>query len=182
METKKSASRKLDLLTAVEQVVELSKGSHLDAEFFKKAARPLKYISDKLELTKEQSVMMSLFIDHSNTRNITIGEFAEHLECSTTKIIRFMNDIDELERLGLVCCSHSKSEISYRVPMETIDAFRKDEKIVFRNYSGLSCYELFGALEEIFQMREDNELTYDLTKQRILELLNRNKHLVFVQS
>ena len=105
METKKSASRKLDLLTAVEQVVELSKGSHLDAEFFKKAARPLKYISDKLELTKEQSVMMSLFIDHSNTRNITIGEFAEHLECSTTKIIRFMNDIDELERLGLVCLS-----------------------------------------------------------------------------
>ena len=49
METKKRTTHKMDLLTAVEQVVELSKGSHLDVELFKKAARPLQYISDKLE-------------------------------------------------------------------------------------------------------------------------------------
>ena len=35
METKKRTTRKLDLLTAVEQIVELSKESHLDEEFFK---------------------------------------------------------------------------------------------------------------------------------------------------
>ena len=181
METKKSTSGKLDLLTAVEQIVELSKGSHLDADFFKKANKPLKYLSEKMELTKEQSVIMALFIDNSNDCNITISDFAKHLECSMTKIIRFMNDIDVLEQRGIICCSRSGHEISYRVPWETINAFRKDEKFVPKSYSGLSCYELFGALEEIFQMREDNELTYDLTKQRILELLNRNKHLVFVQ-
>lgn len=181
METKKSTSGKLDLLTAVEQIVEFSKGSHLDADFFKKANKPLKYLSEKMELTKEQSVIMALFIDNSNDCNITISDFAKHLECSMTKIIRFMNDIDVLEQRGIICCSRSGQEISYRVPWETINAFRKDEKFVPKSYSGLSCYELFGALEEIFQMREDNELTYDLTKQRILELLNRNKHLVFVQ-
>lgn len=181
METKKSTSGKLDLLTAVEQIVELSKGSHLDADFFKKANKPLKYLSEKMELTKEQSVIMALFIDNSNDCNITISDFAKHLECSMTKIIRFMNDIDVLEQRGIICCSRSGQEISYRVPWETINAFRKDEKFVPKSYSGLNCYELFGALEEIFQMREDNELTYDLTKQRILELLNRNKHLVFVQ-
>ena len=49
MDTKKRTTHKMDLLTAVEQVVELSKGSHLDVELFKKAARPLQYISDKLE-------------------------------------------------------------------------------------------------------------------------------------
>lgn len=181
METKKRTAHKMDLLSAVEKVVELSKGSHLDAEFFKKAARPLKFISEKMELTKEQSVIMALFIDNSNDCSITISDFAKHLECSMTKIIRFMNDIDVLEQRGMICCSRSGQEISYRVPWETINAFRKDEKFVPKNYSGLSCYELFGALEEIFQMREDNELTYDLSKQRILDLLNCNKHLVFVQ-
>ena len=49
METKKRTTHKMDLLTAVEKFVELSKGSHLDVELFKKAARPLQYISDKLE-------------------------------------------------------------------------------------------------------------------------------------
>ena len=53
METKKRTTRKLDLLTAVEKVVELSIGSHLDAEFFKKAAKPLKFISEKMELINQ---------------------------------------------------------------------------------------------------------------------------------
>ena len=35
METKKRTTRKLDLLTAAEKVVELSKGSHLNDEFLK---------------------------------------------------------------------------------------------------------------------------------------------------
>ena len=59
METKKRMTRKLDLLTAVEQIVELSKESHLDVEFFKKAARPIKYLAERLELTKEQCVMLA---------------------------------------------------------------------------------------------------------------------------
>ena len=100
METKKKTTPKMDLLSAVEKVVELSKGSHLEAEFFRKAARPIKYIADKLELTKEQSVMMALFIDNSSDTSIRISDFAEKLECSTTRILRFMKDVDELANRG----------------------------------------------------------------------------------
>ena len=181
METKKKSAQKMDLLLAVEKIVELSKGSHLDANFYKKAAKPLNFISEKLDLTKEQSIMIALFIDNSNDRSITISDFAKHLDCSMTRIIRFMNDIDELERRGMISCSRSGREITYRVPMETIDAFRRDEKFVPRKMSGLSIFDLFGMIDEIFQMRDDDELTYELTKQRILNLLENNKHLVFVQ-
>ena len=55
----------MNLLSAVEQVVELSKGSRLNDEFYKKAARPLKHLADNLELSKEQCMMMALFIDNS---------------------------------------------------------------------------------------------------------------------
>ena len=181
METKKKSSKKMDLLSAVEKVVDLSKGSHLDADFYKKAARPLNYISKKLDLTKEQSIMMALFIDNSNDRSITISDFANHLDCSMTRIIRFMNDIEGLEQRGMINCSRSGSQITYRVPMETIDSFRKDEEFVPRKISGLSIYDLFGMFDEIFKMRDDDELTYELTKQRIQTLLESNKHLIFVQ-
>jgi len=181
METKKKTTRKMDSLTAVEQIVELSKGSHLDADFFKKAAKPLKYLSEKMDLTKEQCVLMALFIDNSSDRRITISDFAKHLECSTTTILRFMNDIDVLEQRGMICCNRSGQEISYRVPLETINAFKQDEKFVPQDYSNLSCYGLFGVLEDIFEMRDDDELTYELTKQRIQNLLDCNQHLIFVQ-
>ena len=181
METKKKSAKKMDLLSAVEKIVELSKNSHLDTDFYKKAARPLNYISKKMNLTKEQSIMMALFIDNSSDMSITISDFAKHLDCSMTRIIRFMNDIEGLEQRGMIHCSRSGSKITYRVPMETIDSFRKDEAFVPRKMSGLNIYDLFGMFDEIFQMREDDELTYELTKQRIQDLLENNKHLVFVQ-
>jgi len=181
METKKNSSKKMDLLSAVEQVVDLLKESHLDADFYKKAAKPLKYISEKQNISIGASIMMSLFIDNSSDNSITISDFAKHIDCSMTKIIRFMNDIEVLEQRGMIACSRSGRSISYRVPMETIDAFRRDETFVPRKISGLSIFDLFGMFDEIFEMRDDGELSYDLTKQRILTLLENNNHLIFVQ-
>lgn len=91
METKKSKKKGMDLLTAVEQVVEFSKGSHLNEEFFKKAAKPLKFISKKMELTKEQSVMMSLFIDNSNDSSITVSDFARGRSRRSSTALRPLN-------------------------------------------------------------------------------------------
>ena len=124
METKKRTIRKMNLLSAVEQVVELSKGSQLNDEFYKKAARPLKHLADKLELSKEQCVMMALFIDNSTNSNIRISDFSRYLDCSTTRVIRFLTDVDELVCRGLICSNHSKREITYRVPLEVIEAFK----------------------------------------------------------
>ena len=181
METKKRTTRKMDLLTAVEQVVELSKASHLDAEFFKKATKPLKVISEKMELTKEQSIMVALFIDNSNDSSIRISDFARHLECSTTRVIRLMSGIDELERRGLVCCCRERSGVTYRVPWDVVEAFKRNEKYTPRDYSGLSCAELFSVIEEIMYMRDENELSTETAIMRLQQLLENNKHLIFVQ-
>ena len=181
METKKRNTKKLDLLTAVEQVVELSKGSHLDDDFFKKAAKPLKYISEKLELTKEQSLMMALFIDNSEDTCIHINDFAKHLDCSTTRIIRTMNDIDELAHKGFVLCSRDRHNISYRVPMDVVEAFKHNEKYAPREYYDLTCSKLFGVIGEIMEMRRNNEISTESAVSMLETLINNNKHLVFVQ-
>ena len=134
METKKSKKKGMDLLTAVEQVVEFSKGSHLNEEFFKNAAKPLKFISEKMELTKEQSIMMALFIDNSSDSSITVSDFAKHLDCSMTKIIRLMNDVDGLEQKGLVLCSRDRQSVSYRVPLDVVEAFKHNVKYGLRRW------------------------------------------------
>lgn len=85
METTKKTTTRIDLLTAVEQIVELSKNSHLEPEFFLKAAHPISYLSKKMGLSKNQAVMMALFIDNSNDMNISIRDFANHLDCSTMR-------------------------------------------------------------------------------------------------
>lgn len=96
METKQK--KQMDLLTAIEQIVEKAKDSKLSPEFYRKASRYIKYVSDKLGLTKEQSVMLALFINRSDDSSIRISDLSEDVKCSTIHILRYMNDIDVLER------------------------------------------------------------------------------------
>ena len=178
-----NASRKknLDLLSAVEHIVDKAKDSQLSSEFYRKADRYIRYMSAKLDLTKEQCVMMALFIDNSDDSSITLGDFGQYVGCRTTRLIRYMNDIDVLEKREMVRCCRDRRGISYRVPMEVIESFQHDEKYVPADCSGLTCHQLFGMIEEIFDMRHAEELSYYGMCEKISDLFDSNKQLLFVQ-
>ena len=176
MEAKKV---KKDLLYHMEKVVEELKDSQLSKEFFKKAAPHIRYVSKKLDMTQEQSVLMSLFIDKSDHNPIYISELTEYMKCRTVRIIRYIPDIDELERRGLVRCSRSERRLSYRVPIEVINAFKNNENYIPRNIHDLTCSDLFAELQDIFMERDDCELTYEGTVEKVKYLLECNRHLVF---
>ena len=181
MTAKQSKKQELDLLQAVEKIVELAKDSHLSKDFFRKAGKYIKYLSEALDLTKEQSVMMSLFIDNSEDSSISISDFGTFLGCRTTRIIRFMNDIDVLEKRGLIICCRDRRGRSYRVPMKVIEAFQHNELYKPEDLSGLSCAELFAELEDIFDMRKNDELTEKGVCEKIRELFTNNPNLIFVE-
>ena len=181
MTAKQSKKQELDLLQAVEKIVELAKDSQLSKDFFRKAGKYIKYLSEALDLTKEQSVMMSLFIDNSEDSSISISDFGTFLGCRTTRIIRFMNDIDVLEKRGLIICCRDRRGRSYRVPMKVIEAFQHNELYKPDDLSGLSCAELFAELEDIFDMRKNDELTEKGIGEKIRELFINNPKLIFVE-
>ena len=89
--------RKMDLLMAVEQIVEKAQGSGLSSEFYRKADKYIKYLSERLELTKEQSVMMALFIDNSLRVYITIEDICSVLCCKMAMFIKNENWSDVVE-------------------------------------------------------------------------------------
>ena len=173
--------KNLDLLSAVEHIVDKAKDSQLSSEFYRKADRYIRYMSAKLDLTKEQCVMMALFIDNSDDSSITLGDFGQYVGCRTTRLIRYMNDIDVLEKREMVRCCRDRRGISYRVPMEVIESFQHDEKYVPADCSGLTCHQLFGMIEEIFDMRHAEELSYYGMCEKISDLFDCNKQLLFVQ-
>ena len=173
--------KSLDLLSAVEHIVDKAKDSQLSSEFYRKADRYIRYMSAKLDLTKEQCVMMALFIDNCEDNSITISDLSNYVGCRTTRLIRYINDIDVLEKREMVCCCRGRRGVSYRVPMEVVESFAHDEKYVPADCSGLTCHQLFGMIEEIFGMRHDDELSYDGMCDKIRNLFDSNKQLLFVQ-
>ena len=178
MKTKKTTKQEMTLLTAVEQIVELAQDSKLDSEFFRKAAKPIKYLVEKLELTREQCVMMALFIDNSNVREITLRDLAKQSGCSTTRILKYVNDIKELVNRDMV---RDRGCGSYRVPWYVVEAFTNNEKFEGYKNANINCEEFFGVLNDIFSICEDNEMTFEMAIKRMQSLMEENMHLAFVQ-
>ena len=179
-------TKKLNLLIAIEQIVEKAKDSQLSREFFRKADKYIKYVSEKLDMTKEQSLMFALFINKSDDDSIQLSELSDFVKCSTVHLLRYTNDIDELEKREYLRCCRSRSSYrrynSYRVPIEVLEAIKHDEKYVPQKSTDLTCQELFGELEDIFEMRKDDEITYDMMIQKIHTLFEDNRHLHYVNS
>ena len=180
------STEQMDLLTAVENIDNLAAKSVLNDEFFDTVAPFANYISEMIGINREQSVMLALLISHSDDGCVSMKELSDSLDCSTARLLRYTNYIDELEKLGIVMQIRPRlrdfrsGRNCYRIQQEIIDVFKRNEKYVPRNLSGLNCNELFDEFDTVFEMRSDDELTYDITVERIEHLLDCNNNLQFV--
>ena len=183
METvsKPKTTSKLDLLLAVENIVDLAKDSQLSPEFYKKAARYIKYLGSRLDLTREQCVLLSLFVDRSDDDSIELSDLAKFLDCRNTRMIRHMSDVDVLVCRELLRCSRTSKYIRYRVPLEVVDAFKNNIPFTPRKLENLTCRDLFDELEDIFSAVDDDELDVTQAYNRIKKLIDDNGHILFVQ-
>ena len=179
VEVKKN--ERLTLLGAIEQIVELSEDSNLSDDFYAKAKRYVNYVSRKLGVSKVQAVMMSLFVDNCNDYRIELRQLASHLGCRTVRIIKYGAEIDDLVRRKMLCCRRDRDSVSYRVPPEVVEAFKRNEAFVAAEPKNLTCDELFGVLEDLFDSREREELSYDDLVYELITLFNNNSNLEFVR-
>lgn len=175
------APKRLNLLTAIEQIVERSANSGLSDDFFKEARRYISHVARKLSLTPMQAVLFSYFVDKSDDCRIRISEMASHFGCRMVRIIRYMGDLDELERRKLVVCRRDSREKTYRMTMSVIEALKENRCYEPLPYAGLTCDKLFDRLGDLFEQRDNNELTYEALVEEVKTLFEANKGLTFVQ-
>ena len=180
METKQK--KQMDLLTAIEQIVEKAKDSKLSPEFYRKASRYIKYVSEKLDLTKEQSVLLALFIDNSDDDGIRLKDLSDFLKCSTARFLRCSNEIDDMERRGYISSGLDyRDKKKYDVPLEVLESIKKNEVYKPKDVHNLSCRQLFCEFDKIFEKRRRDGLTYEITVEQIKRLLSCNQQLSFTK-
>lgn len=190
MQTIESTKQEMTLLKAVEQIVELSRDSRLEPEFFSAAAEPINYLAGRLELTPEQCVLMALFINNSDDGCTSVRDLAKHLGCSTTRILSLLKEIDGLVNRDMVRCNRERrmmrfdgsgGGITYRVPWPVVDAFIHDRDFEPTKYQNLTNEDFFGAVCDIFDQRAESDISTDMAAERLQSLMADNSHLAFVQ-
>ena len=179
IKTKKSP---MNLFMAFEQIVLLAENSALSKEFYKSASKYIKYVSKKLSLTERQCVMLAMFLDYSDCASVHLGSFAKHLKCRTISLLRYVSDVEELERREFITRSTDYTNAKcYRVSSDAIEAFKNDECYQPRDISNLTCSEFLTELEGIFDKIPSevtiNKVSILLEKNRQLDLVKRIKDL-----
>jgi hypothetical protein len=172
---------KLTLLTAIEQIVELSERSGLNEKFFTDAKRFINYVSRKMKLTPIQTVLLSVAMDNCEDQQINNRNFSNHFGCRPIKILSYLNELDVLVKRGLLICRHFDQAKCYRVPQEVIDAMKENVVYVPKDYSNISCIELFVRLNDMFIRKSNCELTDENMYEEIQDLFAKNKQLAFVR-
>ena len=179
MDTEKRINKNsMNLIMAFEQIVMLAEDSALSKEFYKEATMYLKYVTKKLNITERQSVMLALFLENSEYTAVHIGNFAKYLKCKTISLLRYIPDVEELERRKFIVRSRDFNEAKYyRVSTSAVEAFKNNECYHPRDISNLTCYELLAELEGIF----DN-IPLERTDNKVSDLLDMNPQLNIVKN
>lgn len=176
MEVKKRKNN-MNLFTAFEQIVILAENSALSKDFYKKAAKYIKYISQKLNITERQCVMLAMFLENSEYTAVHLGSFAKYLKCRTISLLCYVPDIDELEQRQFIVRSRDFNEAKYyRISAAAVEAFKKNECYQQRDISNLSFNEFLAELEVIFK-----SIPSEMTFNKVSDLLDKNPQLSMVQ-
>ena len=176
MEVKKRKNN-MNLFTAFEQIVILAENSALSKDFYKKAAKYIKYISQKLNITERQCVMLAMFLENSEYTAVHLGSFAKYLKCRTISLLCYVPDIDELEQRQFIVRSRDFNEAKYyRISAAAVEAFKKNECYQQRDISNLSFNGFLAELEVIFK-----SIPSEMTFNKVSDLLDKNPQLSMVQ-
>lgn len=169
------------ILENIDCIVELVCNSKLSDDFFKKAKKNIDFVAKKMNLTQNQVVLFSIFVEKSDDQCIEIREIASFAKCSNIKILNLMNDIDELENRRLIRCNRSFGRPSYRVPFKIIRTIKQNKNCEKEGLKNLSTEELFTQINNLINERMGEELTQNAFVSELNTLFQDNSSLAFCQ-
>jgi hypothetical protein len=169
-----------DILESLEKIAEISKKHGID-RCIKRGKAHLEFVAEKLEISPLQAVLFSHFMERSAHSNIILSEIADSFKCSKIRVLKYLNECEELEKKKLIRCVRDRDNdcISFRVPRDVKTALGKNIPFRPEKKEGLSIYKFFTVLEELFDDRGNSELTYEALETELLELIEMNMHLLF---
>ena len=164
------------ILSSMEDIVVKAKEHGLDDIFYSEAENSMKRLSRALLMSKEETLVLSLFFERCGFSRIRLSDIADMIHTSNIRLLAMMNVADELAKKGYLKAHKDENEKSYSIPMEVIDCIRHNTFFKPKPISGLSFDDFFDRMAKIFE--EDDIDFYDRDDE-LEELLSANMHLPY---
>jgi hypothetical protein len=141
-------SDNIDIFDKLEKIVEISQKYGIK-KCLTAGKTHIDYVTKKLDISPIQAVLFSHFMEQGADNHIMIGEIADSIKCSKIRIIKYINECEELEKKKLIRCSRSENMTSFRIPKDVRDSLRKFNEFKPKKKDDLSIFKFFTVLERL---------------------------------
>ncbi|GHV76981.1 hypothetical protein AGMMS49942_18020 [Spirochaetia bacterium] len=180
----------LSNVLAIYEVLRQDKG----LESLKTDSSDIRLLVEKLHISQVQAVLFSIVLNIQNESSVSITDIAKSIKTPPLLIIQYQNDFDSLVEQRLIrkyqgypgratpFASRGESGIStYRVPKNVIEVLNHNEEWSIPSHKDLTFEDFFGTLDDLFEQRIAESITFDTLKFEITQLVADNHHLDFVK-
>ena len=168
------------LLDAIEVIVERAADSGLSCGFYKSVDASLEYLSSRLEMTKNEALLLSVAINMGTDFRITLANIAEYFACSRIKVLKLAKDIDSLvERRYLRRVKMRDRETTYTLHYEAVESIQNDKPYIRQPQSGLNAEQLFEEIHKIIRALKHRQIDFATFAEEAELLIASNNHLQF---
>lgn len=178
---KSKTMKQQTLMQDVCDVVRMADGSKLTTEFWDKSRPILDRLANRLELTPEQALLLSVMVELSDTSRIELSKIASFFDCRKVELLCYAEDLAVLNRKGFIrrrrgCSANTDA---YRIPPMVLRALQQDQRFEPPSNEGLTidCFFLRwgGCMADATQ----NELSEEELFDELQLLIERNQQLEF---
>ncbi|MDE6072946.1 MAG: AAA family ATPase [Muribaculaceae bacterium] len=170
----------LNVVEALDKVQELVKDSKLSSEFWEECAPYLDYLSSKLELNKNQVILLAIMSEVGESMSWRkLGEF---MGLSRLKTMAFTPDLSGLRKKRWIYRSAARERMGmydgFKLVRGVIKALRHNEKFIPEKIEGLSEQVFVDRLTRyVANEGNNNNIPYEEHFEFIMELVEANSHL-----
>ena len=174
-------SVELTFYKAIEQIVDVVRGSGLNDKVYKIAARPIAFVANKLSISELQAIVFAVVMSMYYDSRIQLTDIARCLDITPLAAIPLINEIEELCKLRYLQSKQDDGKTIYWVPSATLNAVQRNDEICTAHSKVANTEAWFAELDALLTERNNGEKSFDMLCNDVKFLLQDNPELLFVQ-
>ena len=169
----------MPIIDRLEALTEKARNSKLEPELFIGNAALIRSLSDSLNLTLCQTVLLCPFFDDAFSCKDR-SDLMNFFGCKASGIIRCLPDIEALAMAGYI--EHQRRGKSYILSDEAQEAFSDNKGLKKNTFDGLDNISFMNALNQAYADKHEGRSCKNILIKKVLGLIKGNQHLTIAQN
>ena len=172
------------IITALDRVLSLAKGSQLSDEFFEKCKNPLTFLRDKLELTDVQIIVIAILIEAGES--LSWRGLGKYLGLSRLRMMTYTDDIEGLVAKRWI--SHAAAHDSmgcfkgFKLIKGVVLALRHNKPFIPERIDNLDIQSFVDKISKHLRQTDSSDpIDFKDDEEWIVRLVKANTHLPICQ-